>query len=775
MRRWGRKLAPASEYPLDLALGNTSVDCDISSKSLPSKPAFAVVEDRSTNGAGMCSSGYSGGSKRSSGDIRVVLFGRRPDVTSPAPAVATGSVPIVPRRSLSFADEVAKGRKQSTHPPLQSSPATEAAARAAAATEKAAACGLSRHVSEIATLVWIRPFDLRIHDNPALTHAAERRCPVHVVFAWSDAEDALQGHWRVGGTAAAFWLHHALASLDSSLRQKYGLNICFRTASTVAVAIEQAALESGSDEVVTSKAYDPAGVAAEKAAQRSLSDIGVRLRTFQSLLLHDIEEVRVDMGVYRGHFGTLTPFHHACSSRKAPPRPLPEPRALTIPKAAGILSSLGLDSLGLARMPLRPNGSVVDWGSPILAEWDISEAAALAKVKDFFRPGGGFSRYEKHRNLADGSSLSRISPYLRFGMLSCRTLHYEVLAAGGRNVSVTFWRRLTWRDLAYWQLLHFPKMQDEPIRAHYAGQEWSRDAEALSRWQRGQTGFPLVDAGMRELWATGWMAQNVRMAAAVLLCELLNIHWVEGEKWFHHTLVDADVAINSMMWQNAGKSGLDQWNFTVNPATAGRGQDPTGEYTRRWCPELAKLPVKYIHTPWQAPEHVLQAAGVSLGPGGNYRDRMVLDTSVAAKKSGDAIRAQRSRSLNWNDSGGYDLIALPRGSTVGHDGQRFRVFTKREYRIIGNGGGQHVGDDWGGSRRRQRRNENSGSGWTSGDSDQEPADGANGSARRPGSAQHQIGRSVDRRWGDNSGSGSGKAVSSFQSVMDEYVQKARGA
>jgi len=193
------------------------------------------------------------------------------------------------------------------------------------------------------------------------------------------------------------------------------------------------------------------------------------------------------------------------------------------------------------------------------------------------------------------------------------------------------------------------------------------------------TGYPIVDAGMRELWTTGWMAQNVRMVAAIMLCEHLNINWVEGERWFHHTLVDADLAINAMMWQNAGKGGLDQWNFTMDAGSSGKNQDPTGSYVRRWCPELAKLPLKFLHKPWEAPEDVLHDAGVKLGT--SYPARIVVNLKAASKVSGDAIRQQRKRTAeDWSNNQGYDLILLPRGSTVAHDGQKFRVFTKPEFR-----------------------------------------------------------------------------------------------
>lgn len=181
--------------------------------------------------------------------------------------------------------------------------------------------------------------------------------------------------------------------------------------------------------------------------------------------------------------------------------------------------------------------------------------------------------------MARGDAVSKLSPYLHFGQISPRTVMRRLASAGAQNVSKTFWRRLVWRDLAYWQLHHWPQMPTRSLRPSYDDQSWDFNPGTLKRWQAGQTGFPLVDAGMRELWHTGYMHQNVRMVVACFLTEYLNYHWVHGARWFHDTLVDADLAINSMMWQNAGKSGLDQWNFSILPTS--RAADSKGDYVRR--------------------------------------------------------------------------------------------------------------------------------------------------------------------------------------------------
>eukprot|EP00930_Biecheleria_cincta_P069625 TRINITY_DN57346_c0_g1_i1.p1 TRINITY_DN57346_c0_g1~~TRINITY_DN57346_c0_g1_i1.p1 ORF type:complete len:746 (+),score=117.11 TRINITY_DN57346_c0_g1_i1:74-2311(+) len=745
MRRWGRVLRKPADGVVDLpAADDLPVPIDLTVDEVPTasdstieRPVELEVAP-STLRARACTD----------------VSSQQSLPTSPTASCSQSDrpIPIHPHISTSFHAKLRAGLKESaTAAPslvqqVQQPSRLPTINRGDGSAQKRSAC----------TLVWLRPFDLRLHDHPALWYAASRGCPVQVVFAWSDAEDAALGAWQLAGTAAAFWLHHAISSFSASLHRKYGLSVAIRTGDTVASAVLAAAQECSADEVVTSAAFEPAGPAgreSEAAAKNTLELAGIRFRSFNSFLLQDVSKIHVDMGTYRGHFGTLTPFHHACMSQPPVERPTAEPAALQRMDRA--IGDEGLDALGFARMPVRRDGSVLDWGAPIQAAWDISEAAGLATLRQFLERGGGLDRYEKGRQLADASAVTRISPYLRFGMLSCRLMFYEMKAAGAKEKSIVYWRRLVWRDLAYWQLSLFPRMQHDPIRAHYVGQEWNQDQHALQCWQSGKTGYPIVDAGMRELWSTGWMAQNVRMLAAILLCEHLNMHWVQGERWFHHTLVDADAAINAMMWQNAGKSGLDQWNFSMNPATSGKNMDPTGKYVRKWCPELAKLPIKFLHTPWDAPEHVLQEAGVSLGR--NYPRRIVADLQAAAKVSEDAIRNQRKRALDWSNDQGYDLIVLPRGSTLAHDGQKFRVFTVPKYRsAVRSADNVDGGEIRSRPAKGQRKGKNKGKG------------GGMGFDAR-----------ASTRPGDTAGSepyfsSSAAAKSSHQSVLYEYMKASGG-
>ena len=313
-------------------------------------------------------------------------------------------------------------------------------------------------------------------------------------------------------------------------------------------------------------------------------------------------------------------------------------------------------------------------------------------MESFVR-NGGMKAYEQERSRADlDGATSKLSPHLRIGTLSPNQLYWRIEDSGLPYIQMkTFSRRLFWRELAYYQLSCFPDMSTKSIRSHYEHMAWvgddntvdaNEEQRRLSAWKKGMTGYPIVDAGMRELYATGWMTQSVRMVVASFLVEYLRISWKFGLEWFHYTLVDADAAINAMMWQNAGKSGTDQWNFVLSPTTA--SQDPTGAYTKRWVPELANLPTtNLIHRPWEAPVAALDQANIILGE--TYPHRIVLDLKLERRKSVESTQAIcRKFAPQYKNDRGYDLIQLPNDSqTV--------VFTKKEYRIDQNG--THLGNN----------------------------------------------------------------------------------
>ncbi|KAK9831569.1 hypothetical protein WJX74_000355 [Apatococcus lobatus] len=531
-------------------------------------------------------------------------------------------------------------------------------------------------------LVWLRQ-DLRLHDHPALCAAAaaakSSNSNLRLVFIFSpeeDGDDLKQGtSWRPVGASLA-WLQASLTSLDLDLQRKFGPGaaIIFRKGPYLE-SLQDLAAQCDAKCLHYSRRYEPAMRSTDERVHAALEESGLQVVGHQGHLLHEPEGAKIDMNHWKGHFGTLMPFLIACERLEKPARPLPAPTSLPVPAEAIDQGGLNLEELEILKLPRRIDGSVVDWAGPMLESWDCSESAALDLLENFVTTG--LQNYESQRGKADARSVSKVSPYLRWGQLSPRYMHQRVAQAGGKQVSKTFWRRLTWRDLSYWQLHHWPTMVRDPIRSHYADQKWREDEQALRAWQKGQTGFPLVDAGMRQLYQTGWMQQNVRMVVAAFLTEYLSIHWIHGCRWFHDTLVDADLAINSMMWQNAGKAGLDQWNFTVLPTSS--SQDSGGQYVSQWVPEVRQLPKKYMHKPWEAPAEDLQAAGITLGQ--TYPHRIEIEKlEVLRHQNEEWIRGVRQAHPEWSDRGGYDLILVPQGSTVSHDGQKMRVFTKPIFR-----------------------------------------------------------------------------------------------
>jgi deoxyribodipyrimidine photo-lyase len=365
--------------------------------------------------------------------------------------------------------------------------------------------------------------------------------------------------------------------------------------------------ESGAGAVYWSRRYEPAVIARDAEVKDALHAEGVDAQSYNVALLHEPWTIKNQSG---RAFQVFTPFWKHCLAKDDPPAPLAAPKRLPAP--ASWPKSVRLDSLNL--LP------AIKWDTGISAAWQPGEAGATECMKRFF--ADAFDSYTTGRNRPDLRGTSRLSPYLHFGEISPRQIWHALgRMAAKHSLPLAHWRgsqflaELGWREFAHHLLYHFPHTPTEPLRGEFAAFPWARHQAALRAWQKGQTGFPIVDAAMRELWTTGWMHNRARMIVASFLVKDLLIPWQEGARWFWNTLVDADLAQNTLGWQWTSGCGADAAPYfrVFNPTTQGQKFDPDGEYVRRWVPELAKLPTKWIHQPEAGPPEILLHSGIKLG------------------------------------------------------------------------------------------------------------------------------------------------------------------
>ncbi|MFM5915953.1 MAG: cryptochrome/photolyase family protein [Novosphingobium sp.] len=422
------------------------------------------------------------------------------------------------------------------------------------------------------TILWLRR-DLRLADQVALVAACEAG-PVVPVYVLDDETPA---HRRMGG-ASRWWLHHSLASLDAALREK-GSRLILRRGRCAEV-LPALAEEVGAKEVHALHHYEPWWRNAERAVGKALA-----------LHLHHGNYLAPAGSVVTGSgtpFKIYTPFWRAIQDQVLPPaKPLAVPKVIPAPEKWPRSDKLGDWHL----LPTRP-----DWAGGMREEWTPGEAGALARLDDFADIA---SKYEGARNLPSREGTSRLSPHLHFGEISPATVWHRVAGKGG-SVG-TFLGELGWRDYAQNVIVQFPDYGSVSAKPVFERLKWREGAEAeadLRAWQQGRTGYPIVDAGMRQLWHIGWMHNRVRMIAASFLIKHLLIDWREGERWFWDTLVDADYGSNAVNWQWAAGSGVDSQMFVriMAPLTQSPKFDAAG-YIRQWVPELAHLSDDEIHDP----------------------------------------------------------------------------------------------------------------------------------------------------------------------------------
>jgi len=452
-------------------------------------------------------------------------------------------------------------------------------------------------------IVWFRQ-DLRLEDNPALSAAAKLGVPVIPVFILDDGNAA---EWRMGA-ASRWWLHQSLASLDEALQGRLLL-----LQGDARSLLPNLARDSGAQAVYWNRVYEPWCSRRDETIKDELLHGSIVVKSFNGSLLFDPPNTTKSDGTpYR----VFTPFYRkGCLHNGIPPRrPLPKPHGLEPHEHQG---GLALDELDLI-----PH---VRWYDEIAASWTPGESGAKTRLKSFLTDG--LQHYDKGRDRPDQEYVSRLSPHLRFGELSPNQAWYGVL--GDKSVGQLspdadrFLSELGWREFSYNLLYSNPDLPSRNLQKKFDRFPWRTDDAALARWQRGQTGYPIVDAGMRELWRTGYMHNRTRMIVGSFLVKNLMLHWHNGSAWFWDTLLDADLASNSASWQWVAGCGADAAPYfrIFNPVTQGRRFDPDGAYVRRYVPELAGMPDKYIHAPWEATADVRRAAGVLLGE--NYPEPIV--------------------------------------------------------------------------------------------------------------------------------------------------------
>jgi deoxyribodipyrimidine photo-lyase len=440
------------------------------------------------------------------------------------------------------------------------------------------------------TIVWFRR-DLRLADHPALTQAAANGSIVPV-YVWDCGS-----RWTPGG-ASRWWLHQSLESLHRAL----GGLVLLR--GSPAKVIPELARRSGARAVLWNRSYEPEGRRSEQQLAASLRRQGIAHESFPGSVLWEPGRVKTLAGE---PFKVFTPFWRACQK-------VPVAAALPTPKPAlEPLEGLG-DSLHDWQLLPKP----IDWAKQFAATWSPGEPGAWKQLRRFLKQG--LLGYAELRDRPAEDGVSRLSPHLHFGEISPRQIWAEIQALITRDADFgkdadKFLTELTWREFSTQLLFEFPALPERNWRAVFDLYPWRKSPSDLRAWQRGETGYPMVDAGMRELWHTGYMHNRVRMIVASFLIKHLRIHWREGEDWFWDTLLDADLANNAASWQWVAGSGADASPYfrVFNPIQQGRKFDPQGHYVRRWCPELARLPNEDLHAPFAALPMVLATAGVTLG------------------------------------------------------------------------------------------------------------------------------------------------------------------
>lgn len=440
----------------------------------------------------------------------------------------------------------------------------------------------------MAALVWFT-LDLRLNDHPALNAAAAAHDSIIPLFILDDSDP-----WQAQG-AACWWLHHSLYSLQEAITLRGGQLILRRGASAKILA--DFCHNHKVDTIYCSRAYEPW----LDQQQRQLHQ-GLPIKRYGGRLLLEPDQITNGQG---RAYQVFTPYYRHCRSHYEPASPV---KIRKISWSTARYASEDLDDWHL--QPNKPN-----WAKDFSTNWQPGEAGAVKKLRHAIDQV--VEQYDSQRDIPHIEGTSRLSPHLHFGELSPRQVWHQIRQSPHLpdEQKEPFLRQLYWREFNSYLLHHWPSFPEQPFRKDFTQFPWRTSDEDLKAWQSGRTGYPIVDAGMRQLWQTGWMHNRVRMIVASFLCKHLRLPWQWGAQWFWQTLVDADLANNSGGWQWVAGCGVDAAPYfrIFNPILQGEKFDGDGNYIRQWVPELKDLPNKYIHKPWQAPDAILKQASVCLG------------------------------------------------------------------------------------------------------------------------------------------------------------------
>ncbi len=445
-------------------------------------------------------------------------------------------------------------------------------------------------------IVWFRK-DLRLADNPALTYAVSLGRPIIPVFIWAPEEF---GQWAPAA-ASRWWLYESLSAFIAQFEALSG-RLVLKTGGSSQKILDELIRESGATLVLWNRRYEASLRAVDAGIKKSLRSDGIDVESFNGSLLNEPHTVATGAGK---PYKVYTPYWNKVKEREEIKPFKLDVSAMKFP--AHFPETDTLDSLDL--LPK------VQWYRGFYSSWQPGEEGAKKRLAAFL--DGIVEEYDSARDLPAEDGTSSLSPHLHWGEIGPRQVmfalreKYDLRAKG----PLTYAKEIYWREFAYNVLYHFPETPDHPLRSEYSDFPWKEDKNALRAWQTGQTGYPIVDAGMRQLWQTGWMHNRVRMIVSSLLVKHLLQDWKEGAKWFWDTLLDADLASNTLGWQWSGGCGADAAPYfrVFNPITQGKKFDEDGEYVRKYVPELKHLDSMFIHEPWEAPQFALKKAGIELG------------------------------------------------------------------------------------------------------------------------------------------------------------------